>query len=216
MANVNKLQDANGNEYNLQDTISGYQNSTQVNSAISTHNSSNSAHSDIRTEVSGKQATLVSGTNIKTINNNSLLGSGNISISGGTWGQITGTLSNQTDLNTALSNKVDTSSLAQVNPMITSYVSGTSGYNIWANGYCEQWGITTPSSSNKKTVSLLKTFANTSYNVVFGNQYTTTSTAVSNVETSTKKVSSFVIIDGTNTAYYTYWRACGYLAEGQY
>ena len=31
----------------------------------------------------GKQATLVSGTNIKTINNNSILGSGNINISGG-------------------------------------------------------------------------------------------------------------------------------------
>ena len=34
-------------------------------------------------EDTSKQATLVSGENIKTINNNSLLGSGNISISGG-------------------------------------------------------------------------------------------------------------------------------------
>lgn len=34
-------------------------------------------------DLSGKQDTLVSGTNIKTINNNSLLGSGNITISGG-------------------------------------------------------------------------------------------------------------------------------------
>ena len=34
-------------------------------------------------QVSGKQDTLVSGTNIKTINNQSLLGSGNITISGG-------------------------------------------------------------------------------------------------------------------------------------
>ena len=33
--------------------------------------------------VSGKQDTLVSGTNIKTVNNNSLLGSGNITIEGG-------------------------------------------------------------------------------------------------------------------------------------
>lgn len=35
------------------------------------------------TEIAGKQATLVSGTNIKTINNESLLGSGNIDIQGG-------------------------------------------------------------------------------------------------------------------------------------
>lgn len=35
---------------------------------------------DLATRVKGKQATLVSGTNIKTINNTSVLGSGNISI----------------------------------------------------------------------------------------------------------------------------------------
>lgn len=41
---------------------------------------------DVQTAVSGKQDTLVSGTNIKTINNQSLLGSGNIDIQGGTGG----------------------------------------------------------------------------------------------------------------------------------
>ena len=64
-----------------------------------------------KTTWSGKQDALVSGTNIKTINNQSLLGSGNITISGGggssTWGSITGTLNDQTDLATALGNKVD-------------------------------------------------------------------------------------------------------------
>ena len=38
---------------------------------------------EVDTALSGKQATLVSGTNLKTINNESLLGSGNISIQGG-------------------------------------------------------------------------------------------------------------------------------------
>lgn len=38
---------------------------------------------DMETSMSGKQPMLYSGTNIKTINNNSLLGSGNIDISGG-------------------------------------------------------------------------------------------------------------------------------------
>jgi hypothetical protein len=48
---------------------------------------------DLSTALSTKQDTLVSGTNIKTINNNSLLGSGNINISGGsaTDVQINGT-----------------------------------------------------------------------------------------------------------------------------
>lgn len=37
----------------------------------------------LRTSIAGKQATLVSGTNIKTVNGNSLLGSGDLTISGG-------------------------------------------------------------------------------------------------------------------------------------
>lgn len=63
-----------------------------------------------RSAWNSKQDELVSGTNIKTINNQSLLGSGNIDIQGSTstqWGSITGTLSNQTDLNTALSAKYE-------------------------------------------------------------------------------------------------------------
>lgn len=55
------------------------------------------------------QTTLVSGTNIKTVNGNSLLGSGNITITGTiAWGNIAGTLSNQSDLNTALAGKEPT------------------------------------------------------------------------------------------------------------
>ena len=51
------------------------------------------------------QSILVSGTNIKTINGSSILGSGNLVIStSASWGSITGTLSSQTDLNTALDN----------------------------------------------------------------------------------------------------------------
>ena len=64
----------------------------------------------VTTELSNKQETLVSGTNIKTINNNSILGSGDLSISASaSWGNITGTLSNQTDLNNALNAKYDAS-----------------------------------------------------------------------------------------------------------
>ena len=61
-----------------------------------------------QTALDAKQATLVSGTNIKTINSTSILGSGDITISGSVaWGGVTGTLSNQTDLQTALDGKVD-------------------------------------------------------------------------------------------------------------
>lgn len=54
-----------------------------VESALTDYWTSAQTQSAINSAVSGKQDTLVSGTNIKTINNQSLLGSGNINISGG-------------------------------------------------------------------------------------------------------------------------------------
>lgn len=62
---------------------------------------------DLVTAVNGKQATLVSSTNIKTVNGSSLLGSGDLSVSGGSsdWGDIGGTLADQTDLQAALDAK---------------------------------------------------------------------------------------------------------------
>ena len=79
--------------------LNNVDNTSDVNKPVSTAT---------QTALNLKQDTLVSGTNIKTINSNSILGSGNISISSAVaWGGITGTLSTQTDLQTALDNKVD-------------------------------------------------------------------------------------------------------------
>ena len=79
-----------------------------LNNVDNTSDANKPVSSAQQTALDAKQATLVSGTNIKTVNNTSLLGSGNISISSAVaWGGVTGTLSNQTDLQTALDGKVD-------------------------------------------------------------------------------------------------------------
>ena len=52
--------------------------------------------------INAKQPPLVSGTNIKTVKGQPILGSGDIPI---VWGDFTGTLSNQADLQTALNGK---------------------------------------------------------------------------------------------------------------
>jgi len=66
-----------------------------------------SNQTDLQDALDAKQDTLVSGTNIKTINGSSILGSGNLTITtSATWGSITGTLSAQTDLQSALNAKV--------------------------------------------------------------------------------------------------------------
>ena len=91
-----------------------------------------------KTTWSGKQDALVSGTNIKTINNQSLLGSGNITISGGggssTWGSITGTLNDQTDLATELDKKLNNSVTAGDGYYTTSFTNnGTDGRILSTN-----------------------------------------------------------------------------------
>ena len=60
-------------------------NKQEVDSALSGKADSSDVYtkSEVDTALSGKQDTLVSGTNIKTINNESILGSGNINIQGG-------------------------------------------------------------------------------------------------------------------------------------
>lgn len=82
--------------------------SLALNNVDNTSDANKPISSATQTALDAKQDTLVSGTNIKTVNNTSLLGSGNISISSAVaWGGVTGTLSNQTDLQTALDGKVD-------------------------------------------------------------------------------------------------------------
>ena len=72
-----------------------------------------------------KQNILVSGTNIKTINNQDILGSGNIEVeSSAVWGSITGELHNQQDLHNVLQAKADLTDL----PTKTSELFNDSGY----------------------------------------------------------------------------------------
>ena len=75
----------------------------------------NGTTSAIQTQIDGKQATLVNQTNIKSVNGETLLGSGDLTVSSSAaWGGITGTLSSQTDLQTALDLKADESSISNV------------------------------------------------------------------------------------------------------
>jgi hypothetical protein len=89
-------------------TLTQVKTSLALNNVDNTSDANKPVSSAQQTALDAKQATLVSGTNIKTINGSTVLGSGNISISSAVaWGGITGTLSSQTDLQTALDLKVD-------------------------------------------------------------------------------------------------------------
>lgn len=62
--------------------LTGYATETWVNTQIANFLTQSQIQTLINTAIASKQDTLVSGTNIKTINNNSILGSGDISIEG--------------------------------------------------------------------------------------------------------------------------------------
>ena len=85
---------------------------TQYLSSLPSHNHDDRYYteSEVDSALTGKQAKLISGTNIKTINNQSLLGSGNIDIQGG-GGSVIGTgsfsINNQGHLIVELPNAVD-------------------------------------------------------------------------------------------------------------
>jgi hypothetical protein len=89
-------------------TPSALKTALALNNVDNTSDANKPVSNATQSALNAKQDTLVSGTNIKTVNGTSVLGSGNISISSAVaWGGVTGTLSNQTDLQTALDGKVD-------------------------------------------------------------------------------------------------------------
>lgn len=114
-----------------------------------------SNQTDLKNALDDKQDELVSGTNIKTINNQSVIGSGNIEINSGVWGNITGDISNQSDLQTALNAKANTASLATVassgsyNDLSNKPTIGTGTITIKKNGETiDSFGLNQTSSQN--------------------------------------------------------------------
>lgn len=110
---------------------------------------------------------------------------------------------------------------ANITTIIETYLTGRSGYNIYSNGYCEQWGQNSPNvpASGKLQISFLKKFKNTAYYVLLSQTGTTADVSnfgfcgcVSGFFTQ----ESFVIKNTANAETTYFWRACGYLAEGEY
>ncbi len=86
-----------------------------------------SAQTDLQAALDARQATLVSGVNIKTLNGSTILGSGDLVISASAaWGGITGTLSSQADLVTELNSR-DTANRNRANHTGTQAVATITG-----------------------------------------------------------------------------------------
>ena len=92
--------------------------------------------------------------------------------------------------------------------IIVAYINGASGYRIWSNGYCEQWG-----KAKTTSVTYLKKFLNTDYNLQM--TYNTGGNKYGYDHPATMTVSGFTV----NSDFYSaggMWKACGFLAADQY
>ena len=71
------------------------------------------------------------------------------------------------DINLLETNKADKDLSNCTKPYVTeTYKNGASWYRVWSDGWCEQGGLLpSASSAQKVTVTFLKTFSNTNYNI---------------------------------------------------
>lgn len=115
--------------------------------------------------------------------------------------------------------------------IIADYVSGTSGYRIWSNGYCEQWGKKTWETSGETyEITLLKEYSNTNYGAIATPQISIGTAPGINARGGTaqayiKDAKTITLSTGgpTNSGvglphvgYIVTWLTIGYLAEGEY
>lgn len=186
------------------------------------------------------QSALVSGSNIKTINGQSILGSGNLELDGlpsqtgqsgkflttdgtdASWASVTmptvdqtfdGTSANaQSGVAIAGAGFVESSSLEEVQCVVETYQNGASWYRIWSDGWCEQGGVS-PSGADHATVTvtLLKAFSNTNYTVASVQRDGPAGNYTNGIRVLNYTTSSFQINYRTGGTTTAYWVAYGYI-----
>jgi hypothetical protein len=102
-------------------------------------------------------------------------------------------------------------------PCITeTYINGTSGYNLYANGYCEQWGKASIATNSSGQITFLKAFKDTNFNLSCApstdSKMTSTAVYVAYTGISTTGVTFYVTANMGTGSSTICWRACGYIA----
>ena len=148
-----------------------------LNSALS----GKASQSDLETvsgQVANKQDTLVSGTNIKTINNESLLGSGNIDIQGGVSESVYTAYTAATDA--VLSGKVNTTTYTAYTAATDAVLSGKQDTLISGTSIktINNGSILGSGNIDLVTQSEFKTLSNDVYIISYGNSSTYSSAFV--------------------------------------
>jgi hypothetical protein len=108
--------------------------------------------------LAGKQATLVSGTNIKTVNSTSLLGSGDIAV-GGSFATLTGVTTDNANLTSALNAKLSLSGGTMTGTLV---VPGSGQIDTPGTGITRHFGSTNVwIQANSGSISMISAGATT-------------------------------------------------------
>lgn len=94
--------------------------------------------------------------------------------------------------------------------LVQSYVNGTSGYRVYSDGWCEQWGRISVGLDASVSVTFLKPFMNASYyaNWISCNGYTQNGEGTRACDNLT--TTSMRIYNGQDCAMLANWYTCGY------
>lgn len=101
--------------------------------------------------------------------------------------------------------------------LVESYTNGTSGYRLYSDGYCEQWGYSDQDENILRTITFLKPYKDTDYVVTFGaskindNNQNSRIAKVASI-TTTNMVVVGIYDNSILNDFHFYWRTCGYVA----
>ena len=98
--------------------------------------------------------------------------------------------------------------------VVETYSNGADWYRLWSDGWCEQGGSATGNGNSGRTVSLLKTYSDTNYNIQAEiTDYTSSSQKI--VSIGSKTASDFKAYTSTTGGWGSYafdWCAGGYIS----
>lgn len=93
-----------------------------------------------------------------------------------------------------------------------SFVDGTSGYNVYSNGYCEQWGRTYHTEDRQnKTITFLKKFVDTNYRFQATQIDGPEGNYSNGCNADTLTTTNLQFVNRTGGACYFSWEAKGYI-----
>lgn len=102
--------------------------------------------------------------------------------------------------------------------LVESYTNGTSGYRLYSDGYCEQWGYSDQDKNSLRTITFLKPYKDTNYVVTLGasniNDPKNQNSRIAKIQsiTTTNMVVVGVYDNNILNDFHFYWRTCGYIA----